>query len=749
MQTIPSTWKPGGTSNRSLWLNSTDSTPLIFIRIKEVSGGYIRLSNKNVEFGEEGGALRQYSDVYYEGFSGLDTNLNLFERGIGGTTQIGEITIQLNDGKHEGKKFTDMYTLDNLINASVDIWINFEESEALNIDNSLKIFTGTIYNYHYRNNSITLQVNPYSLLSQKKMPIRVGDLNDKYSVGWSTPEKYKNEVIPFAFGLSIHPCVMVDILSASNRWIRLVASFPSTSSGAGTVWYWDETDNRLKSLRTTLYSFTDTLIGDGLYAVRVTFNDIMDLPSETGQRKYLSPDTATKNLGPAIVKMENIKDQDLSTENMDIYVAPDPTPYVWHADLTYNSYVDVWTLNFYKDNFPQDIKFNVYFVADFMYTGQNESPKGYIKIKPDVADWNDVVIAPADWDYGGTDSDAYMIAYNIPFTFAEGQKYDSTRETLYTWQKNPRNIALDEWETATESTVDDISANSVEVKIQIKRTEADPPSTRSWACHEFALLIVPLEPTKQYFIYKQLDNDTLEDVIETIFDNFLELDSTDYVSFSNLAMNYQADGSMYEEKLTIDYIDQLVNEFGLLHSEDSDGKSKFIDLNSKAADYTITDDDIKMSDEGIPLIEWQKASTDIYSEFAVDYHYEIPSKKYQKTKYVNKDNHNLSYVTASTLQSLCRDAYYDFGSRKRWSLQCQFIRDDETAEEVLQKAVKFLTFRPTVVKTKTTWRLIDLEQGDQVAIDTDLYTGTHNFFVVGKHINPDYTIDFTFFECPW
>lgn len=157
-----------------------------------------------------------------------------------------------------------------------------------------------------------------------------------------------------------------------------------------------------------------------------------------------------------------------------------------------------------------------------------------------------------------------------------------------------------------------------------------------------------------------------------------------------------------------------------------------------------------MGDNGRLALSIERTAKEVFSSFYVDYQKNIATKNYEASKYVTKDNHNLTYIDAVNMKLLCYNAYQNYNTEKRMSVKLDFVRDDETAERILGKLVQFYSKKRKVIRFKSSLRIMDLEKGDQVTINTSIFGSTQNYYIVG--ITMDYvakTIEWILLESPW
>jgi hypothetical protein len=253
----------------------------------------------------------------------------------------------------------------------------------------------------------------------------------------------------------------------------------------------------------------------------------------------------------------------------------------------------------------------------------------------------------------------------------------------------------------------------------------------------------------EYYVYGDWDQRTMSAVIDCLFGpHLLNLDSSLIVK-ENFLTDYKIDAQINERIDSYELISGICEELGFLFYEDELGRERFIDLVPLDYKYEITHNDILFKDKDL-LAEVTKAENPVYSEFRVEYKKHIVTGEYETNRYVTKDFENLDHVDPAALQDLCLAAYNE-GVRKNMVVQLKYVRDDETAEQILAKLVQFYTRKFKVINYATTLRLLDLEIGDQVRFNVDEYYETsYNYYIMRKRTNYlNNLMEFTLLETPW
>lgn len=741
MKTIPSAWKPTG--DRDDWYNN-NGTPILFIRVLKVNGEYFRMSTFYSSFKEEGGVPRLYDDKFLKMVTPIDQKLNTTGKKVGATSQMSQLSITINNGEIENEQFTDLCSLNSLVNAKVEIWLCFKECSEYSIDNSMKFPCGLISGFHFKGDVITLKVNEYSHLKQKEIPYTVKEFHDKYpqTPAWTIPETHKNKIIPITIGEGIFKLTAVsNPITVTTTKFAIGHPIPDGISTNGKMLYWVDEVKNYKGIKDDAITLARDLPSD-IHTAQI--DSMWLMPEEARGLIRIQPYDITEIFGSCFGDKDAIKDGAIGTiAKFGWTIAETDVAYVGHNTLTFETWISIWKLKFKRDLFPKNLIFDIYVCGDYIYAGANENPK-------------------ARWGFDPTNITDGLMGYLYPARFdlfVEGEGGSQGRGSFATrlmsevgsdcYRRNTDEYYV---KVATQANYNDLTADDIEIMIKLWREDADD-FTRTYQCHECYIAILPLPPLRDFYIQGAYGNDTFQDAIKAIFDSYLGLPSGTYTSFLNFARNYDLDGQINKRIDSHKLLSTWAEEFGIIFNEDEDGIAKFIDINSKAADYSMTDDDIVEDKDGILQMEYEKYTRDVYSRFEVNYKLNIATKEYETTRYVTKGNNNLTELGSTRIDAmtdLCQDAYDDFDTDKKISINLDFVRGDESAEEILEKLVLLFTMKPDLIRVNSiALRCIDLELGDQIDFNCRDYTAQRSFLVLGKRTNYAQNISFELLELPW
>ena len=738
MLTIPTVWKQGS-SDRNVWLNTTDSTPLLRVRIWKTDGEIIRMTNIRGGFSEEDGIPYLYEETFWHSLTSIGHKFNIGRSQIGATGEMNQLTLRVNAGEVNQTTFLHGYPIDNYVSAKVDVWLLFAEGGEYITENSLHLFNGKISNYKYKSDVIEFIVEDFSFLNQRKLPLRYQDWLEKYPQTWTIPDFTRNEILPMNFGNAISKVFTGALSGTYMRRIYLMTAWPipTNVSDDFKLFYWDKDANNYFSAGGFGDYFVNTMSAELMRTI--TIWDVADLPDKCDLLTRVPPAEVHELNSLPGGNPEAWRDQTLeSLETYDqTYGAPGGA-YIYHGSISDTSYSQIWQLIWNYDELPEGV-FNAYFVTDISHNQAGSSPgtaRFYGKIYSYTGGLTTVDV-PSNLSYyiydnnGTTPALLYLAVPSAYCDLHADFPYVSCTEFVMSM--------------ASQITKEDVLDDYVDLRVAAKRIGTITACT--WKFHEGYLLFTRLTPDTLY-ASGNWGNGYIQPAIESVYDNFLDLDSDDFVTFVNMARNYEVDGTINEEMTSLEFFDKLAKQYGLLISEDADGKTRVIDINGKTSDYVITDEDLLIDDEGILSIEFSVNTNEIYSRYKVDYKKTTASGKYMANKYVSADDHNLEFVDSTFLQQLCIQAQSTYASKKEFILQCDLVRTEIAAEEILEKAVKLLWRRHTVAKFTTSLRMIDLQEGDQIRFGVSINPNlTNNFFITSKTINHENrTIDFIALE---
>lgn len=177
-----------------------------------------------------------------------------------------------------------------------------------------------------------------------------------------------------------------------------------------------------------------------------------------------------------------------------------------------------------------------------------------------------------------------------------------------------------------------------------------------------------------------------------------------------------------------DIIEKFCKEFGVVYFQNYENKETVRALKKLTAVKTIDRTTIQ---EETPKITFSKYKN-IYNEFYLNYRKQYPSGKFLKTLFITASDHNLVSNTRggtpNTYTGLCADSQTKYNFTQRLTLDCDWIRDNATAEYLIKWLAEWLCYRKYIVEFQSAGLdHIELELGDQIKIDhTLLPTGVSN-----------------------
>lgn len=762
MLTIPTAWKRGS-ADRDVWYNNR-GTPMYFIRITPEDRAQIRLATKTTMFQEEGGTERLYESDYLQGVPSISQKVNMGDDTVGAVGEMGTTTLTINNGKVGSYNFLEHHSLelDDLVNAIVDMWICFWEVENVQpgyhpstdrfgITTSLKMYTGRIANYSYHGAEIVLTIEDWAVIHDREMPLTLTDLKNKYGAAMTILDKMTNAVVPLCFGKGwfvIQPACNAD---GSTIQYELILGWPITSAITNEhMGYWDAQSNQYVIFGSPYYTIS---YNAARYYSAATMKLLYDLHPDFKQWKIISPKSITELMPRANSVEKAWIDGSVNTENfIDNITSNKMFAYVLVGDLTpYYTWVPCWTLNFDKEEFPEDEPFNLYMITDVTFHGTTATGNFSLRFAPSIGTW----LLPQLSDTASTILTGAEI--KIASRYWANCFQEAFQDAKYNRTHNPLVLLMEQDEVG-----DTIPDNGFSIDIE-GRNDAGVATGFSMAGHEAAIFLVHLMPQTKMAIHGTYPTGTIQDAINLVIDYFADLDSSIYVSYINFLQNYVFGGEVQELTTIYDFFCEIAKQCGLMFVETAEGKWKFIDLYGGSRtlyplDYTVTDDDILMDDTGVEIISFSKLQREVYNAFDLQWDKNHANGEFDKTTYLSASDHNLTVLTAAEIDQMkqwCNEAATKYGAKKKLRLTCEFIGHDtaicqQTSEEYLFRAVEWFTHKPTIVNFTTSLRMIDLEVGDSIAFGLDLYTSTHDFIVISKKIdNTGRTIEFECIETRW
>jgi len=241
----------------------------------------------------------------------------------------------------------------------------------------------------------------------------------------------------------------------------------------------------------------------------------------------------------------------------------------------------------------------------------------------------------------------------------------------------------------------------------------------------------------------------------------LTSDEIDYDSFDDTGNTTDGDRKLWKlsgivdkQELSLNIIKEICRQTGIIYFENYENKEKIVALKKRTASKTIDRTTIQ---EGAINIRFSNLSQ-VYNEFYMNYKPQWFDGNYMKTLFVTASDHNLSSNvrsgTPNTFTGLCGDSQDKYLKTNRLTLDCDWIRDDATAELLIKWLAEWLCYRKYIVGFETAGLdHVDLELGDQVKIDhTLLPDGVSNddsflLYDISDDLNND-KMKFKFIQIP-
>ena len=217
-----------------------------------------------------------------------------------------------------------------------------------------------------------------------------------------------------------------------------------------------------------------------------------------------------------------------------------------------------------------------------------------------------------------------------------------------------------------------------------------------------------------------------------------DVNSTAYAAVKALFTGRAFAGVLDTRRSADEVLDQLFREWAARRYVDWDGKeslSKFYSGASSEMTFSTATDTIAADSFRVSM----SPVSELASEFQINYALDHATGKRLKNRYADPDSSNHALVPGS-LATLCAGVVSTYGVSKAFTLDCDWLRDDTTADHLLYYYVTQMTARKCLPNFRTAlWALI-LEPGDFITITHDLLppslSGT-DFQVVRVEILPE------------
>lgn len=723
MITIPSAWKVG--ANRDNWYNN-QGTPIWFIRIVAYETT-LRISNEKLTLHETDVGWAQYDNRFFDSLNKITMALNFLKGKAGATGQMGQTDLKIANGIVDGVCFKDEYNMDEFINAEVDIWYAPKEAsppyeQGVNV---MRVYKGIVTNAKENPKTVTLTINENSNTKHKKVPLRYDEFNVAHSTGWTIPEENIAKVMPISFGEGIFKAYHCDTTDNGTRYYFIGYTYKDIRTSFRTVlYYWEPNEKRYKVIDSAKWTELSYLGGD-LKLIRF---DVSQLAIYSEMANYLIPSVYVymHNGLPLALNGDKLADKKKATTSD----ASNTRARDVSGGFSIGVWESVYNLTFKKTQFDLRGNFDLYIVADVSYENSGAVKRWETRF---TWDGNTVTQDHTMYDDDGGAPPHYYCAWIPEEWLNEGYNPNETPASAGLLKKNV--------------SPNDLNALN-HILCQLKPL-TNPITINEAYTYEASLMQVMLSLPKDMYVKDGFLNNNPQSLIEFIFNQCLNIPSTDIV-FDNFIEDHKVDGQIFEEIDSYELFAKIANELGFIFYEDQDSKERFIDIAPGDSVYEITDSDIVRAKDKSLMINKCRTSQDVFSAFFVDYCKQYATGDYQASKYVTKDAHNLGHIDSTLMQQLCQDAHDYYRSEKRLTVKLDYIRDSNTAETILAKLVQFYSRKRVIVAFIATPRIIDLELGDQVRINTSFYSSSQNFYIAGKDIDPKTgLIEYIAFETPW
>jgi len=252
-------------------------------------------------------------------------------------------------------------------------------------------------------------------------------------------------------------------------------------------------------------------------------------------------------------------------------------------------------------------------------------------------------------------------------------------------------------------------------------------------------------------------------ILESILRDELGLDSTqiDYESFDTLGDDitgerklWQFAGIVDKTENSLNVIQKFCRQASIIYFQNYENREKVTTLKKQTASKTIDRTTIQQDTINVRF----SGLNHVYNEFYINYKKQWANDSFTKTLFITASDHNLSSNsrsgTPNTYTGLCSDSQSKYLKTNRLTLDCDWIRDDATAELLIKWLAEWLCYRKYIVEFETDGLdHIDLELGVQAKIDyTLLPDGVSNdasflLFDIKHNLNKD-RMTFQFMQVP-
>jgi len=262
--------------------------------------------------------------------------------------------------------------------------------------------------------------------------------------------------------------------------------------------------------------------------------------------------------------------------------------------------------------------------------------------------------------------------------------------------------------------------------------------------------------TPQQAVGTMLENPSY--VIISLLRDELEIitDIINYTAFDtvrNERGSWALAGGITESKSCYDIIKIICKEFGIFHLIDYNNKHKLVCIRDSSPSTAIDETVMRIVGNNTTFRVNKAQMKDVYTEFFIHYRKHPATGEYEKIHFVKTpdvENYEPNFTSiygddGQIYWEKCRDAYKKYGSHlNRFEINCDWIKDGETAEDLLKWFVDWFTVRKLEVQFDTFLNALDLEIGDQRLIDhpslPESISNTAPFMLTNWNINPEQNI---------
>lgn len=244
------------------------------------------------------------------------------------------------------------------------------------------------------------------------------------------------------------------------------------------------------------------------------------------------------------------------------------------------------------------------------------------------------------------------------------------------------------------------------------------------------------------------------DIIENILDT--ELGFTDFIDNTQSRSDWKCATSIYgKEPNYRSWIKSFLQNNGMASFQNLEGEEVVFDLEKKVTpDYTLNANQVELKNNLQAITYSFSGREDLYNEFVIKFRKNPANDQFLNILKVNENEITstdpLAFFTTGDspgLRSLCADASKSLGLTnefKQFVFEADAIRDQRTAEQLLQHFVRWHTSTKSIVKVNTILsETYQYELGEQLVFGNvdGLPNKVKNaqYIITGKRLNPNFT----------